>query len=154
MQGYIPQYILQRGDSAREYRRRSSTISRTSNSSVNPSPMMFRDTSYDGCALSPTVLSPHESSGSAHHPVHRISGDTSAPIYGNNSLATYRMDAPSSATFPSQDIEDKGNSDERLLSQTTTVDSSNGPGTAMAGDDAEPQNGRFGLARPRLVHFE
>ncbi|KAJ1736186.1 hypothetical protein LPJ61_000145 [Coemansia biformis] len=32
--GGIPQYILERGDSAREYRRRSSCISRTSDSSV------------------------------------------------------------------------------------------------------------------------
>ncbi|KAJ2549479.1 hypothetical protein EV175_004433 [Coemansia sp. RSA 1933] len=115
MQGYIPQYILERGASAREYRRRSSTISRTSNSSAYSSSMSPGDDVVSNSDQRP--------------------GEDVASIYGINNLTTYTINDGS----------------KNLFSQATSLDGGADDNAAMR-ENVEVRSGRFGLARPRLVH--
>ncbi|KAJ2751904.1 hypothetical protein H4S06_004041, partial [Coemansia sp. BCRC 34490] len=150
MQSQVPQYILERGDSAREYRRRSSVNSRTSSlstssSCLNPSPAVYGD-SYSGIPLPQNVVLTQMSPDNAIRS--ECSADNAASIYRDNNIAAYRMDAPLPFMFTGQNGESK-DGNQRVFSQATTLDDDKVSDASM-GDDSKAYSRGFGLARPRL----
>ncbi|KAJ1995887.1 hypothetical protein GGI25_000239 [Coemansia spiralis] len=143
MQGLVPHYILERGDSAREYRRRSSTISRTSNSSTSHATTTMTPTQF-AASRDIDILPLMSSNVPSENPF----GGYARPndSYGDSGLAHYHMGMITSGS----DNRDNGKDESRMLSEATVVDDSS---TSSPSDDANRQGKKFGLARPRLVHF-
>ncbi|KAJ2234007.1 hypothetical protein H4R99_001888 [Coemansia sp. RSA 1722] len=170
MQSNIPQYILERGASAREYRRRSSCMSRSSNSSMNQI-----CTQKEG-----NVASPRTSSGF---------GDES--LADNDELVNYKLGSAlpyqqQMQAQPSMLSEHEGSTSggmtippnsymhpleqdarEAMRSSGSSefgsdfgydsprhMYSSNASGNTDPGRMQQPQQSqRFGMARPRLIYF-
>ncbi|KAJ2895404.1 hypothetical protein GGI21_005157 [Coemansia aciculifera] len=127
----IPNYILERGNYAREYRRRSSAISRGSTSSTH--------------SYTPALRDPMSSSNTAiPNDMHLAFGDDE--VSSSFDLDHYQL-GPASALSSRHSL-------NPTLRQSN--DSSSDEYTRLKiprnASVAAPQQ-RFGVARPRLVHF-
>ncbi|KAJ2335024.1 hypothetical protein GGI00_001574 [Coemansia sp. RSA 2681] len=134
MSSHIPNYILERGNYAREYRRRSSTISRGSTSSAH---------SYTP-ALKETVPSISTSSNDTHVAF------SDEELSSNFDLDNYQIDLTSAPCFR-HSVNSPSYSTLRQSSDSSSDDYARLKIPRNASVAAGQQ--RFGVARPRLVHF-
>ncbi|KAI7835065.1 hypothetical protein BX661DRAFT_168236 [Kickxella alabastrina] len=156
MQNNIPQYILDRGASARDYRRRSSCVSRTSNSSIN-----YTSLQKDEHFLEEEL--PH--SEIVDLPEVNLENYQLSPVTERRSRDEYRgtiadlracnstyMQPPSDQHFrglpiinSTQPDDDKPDSPHLTVLNTTDSPQKNQP--------QQRRQSRFGVARPKLIHF-
>ncbi|KAJ2747193.1 hypothetical protein GGI20_000714 [Coemansia sp. BCRC 34301] len=134
MSQHIPNYILERGNYAREYRRRSSCISRGSNSSGHSGALALRDTMSSNTALlndMHSAYSDEEPSSNFDLDNYQL-GPTAAPYFRHS------VNSPSESSLR-QSNDSTGDELARLkIPRNASV---------AAGQQ------KFGVARPRLVHF-
>ncbi|KAJ2306514.1 hypothetical protein IWW55_001416 [Coemansia sp. RSA 2706] len=126
MAGNFPQYILDRGDTAREYRRRSSCISRTSDSST------AQDSSPFSQMYTPEVLA------------------TRTREEPGSDLAGYRF-ADTSSNLPA--INETRSEEGIPVGGRPGIGADAIISTVRKGSLGSAGRKRFGVARPTLVHL-
>ncbi|KAJ1797633.1 hypothetical protein LPJ56_000320 [Coemansia sp. RSA 2599] len=179
MQSNIPQYILERGTSAREYRRRSSCVSRSSNSSMNQprvqkdgevsSPRASGRFDAEGGGLVDTEdLGNYKLSGALLHQQQMQSHSQAQSQAHKDRLDEYEYSTLSGMSMPpnpyifssEQNTEDvlRGNSASDVGELSYSASHCMRPPSVASSTDSgskqrsqQPQ--RFGMARPRLVYF-
>ncbi|KAJ2061305.1 hypothetical protein GGI17_003155 [Coemansia sp. S146] len=134
MSPHIPNYILERGNYAREYRRRSSCLSRGSNASAHSYTPATRDTMSSNTTSSNDVhfaYGDEELSSSVDLDNYQL-GLTLAPF------SRHSINSPLESSMR-QSNESSGDEYMRLKTPRNA--------SVAAGQQ------KFGVARPRLVHF-
>lgn len=164
---FVPQFILERGESAREYRRRSSCISRNSNSSASQRVPSLSSPSSNGAYRDPSSAINEDDNFISGLPEEEVLVNIAADIRnyqisgnGNSETATASADGGGLkllSTMPAY----HGSKTYSLSSEDVTYLSSRyytepryqRSGSLRSNRSDSSTTPRYGVARPRLVFF-